>query len=63
MYLAIIVALFAWCVFLLNPVALLLVFSCMYYLNRYQILPEERALTQRFPERYPEYQARVRRWF
>lgn len=41
-------------------VALLALF--VWYINRFQILPEERALTGLFGEEYLDYCRRVRRW-
>jgi protein-S-isoprenylcysteine O-methyltransferase Ste14 len=32
------------------------------YMNRFQIRPEERALTERFGATFTGYTARVRRW-
>jgi protein-S-isoprenylcysteine O-methyltransferase Ste14 len=32
------------------------------YMNRFQIVPEERLLRQKFGREYEEYQACVRRW-
>jgi len=32
------------------------------YMNRFQIIPEEDALEGLFPEEYPEYTHKVRRW-
>ncbi|BDU37596.1 methyltransferase family protein [Vibrio nigripulchritudo] len=32
------------------------------YITKFQILPEERFLTELFPDSYPEYQTQVRRW-
>lgn len=34
----------------------------VWYLNRFQIEPEERMLAAQFPEEFARYQARVRRW-
>ncbi len=61
-YLADLLLLAACAVWLGNTfnVALLVLF--VGYINRYQIAPEERALTQLFGAAYEAYCARVRRW-
>lgn len=48
--------------YLQNPVALLAVPLFVLYITRLQILPEERALSACFPEAYPQFRQRVRRW-
>ncbi len=62
MYLSFLLALAAWAVYLsqLPPLALLPVF--VLYLNRFQIVPEERALSRKFGADYARYMASVRRW-
>lgn len=62
MYLALLCLLIAWAVYLpsLWTVAGPLVF--VVYIDRFQIVPEERALTALFGAQYSAYQARVRRW-
>lgn len=62
MYLGFAVVLVAWAVFLASPFALLGVAAFVLYINRFQILPEERALHRLFGEALNEYCARVRRW-
>jgi protein-S-isoprenylcysteine O-methyltransferase Ste14 len=47
----------------LNTLWILLILPAfMLYLSRFQIMPEERALTKIFGDSYLEYQTHVRRW-
>lgn len=62
MYLGLLLFLIAWAVYLLNGLALILVPVFVIYMNRFQIEPEERALSSLFGPEYTSYQARVRRW-
>ncbi|MDP9618021.1 MULTISPECIES: isoprenylcysteine carboxylmethyltransferase family protein [Stenotrophomonas] len=48
--------------YLQNLAALLAVPLFVLYINRWQIVPEERALSARFPEAYAAFRQRVRRW-
>ena len=64
MYVAMLIGLVAWGLYLDNGVALVVAPPCfVLYLNRRQIEPEERALAAAFGERYEQYRRRVRRWF
>ena len=62
MYLSFLLGLAAWAVYLsqLLPMTLLPLF--VLYLNRFQIVPEERALCRKFAADYVHYMASVRRW-
>ena len=62
MYLGLLLELTAWAIFLSNPLPFLLLPGYMLYINRFQIAPEERALTSLFGREYAAYQSRVRRW-
>lgn len=62
MYVGFALVLAGWAVHLANLLALALLPAFVLYLNRFQIVPEERALTARFGERYVDYTRRVRRW-
>lgn len=62
MYLSLLLVLAAWAIYLSNFAALALVPCFAAYLTRFQILPEERALTALFGSRFGEYRNRVRRW-
>ncbi|HDS1228579.1 MULTISPECIES: methyltransferase family protein [Stenotrophomonas] len=48
--------------YLQNAIALLAVPLFVLYITWLQIMPEERALLARFPEVYPLFRQRVRRW-
>ncbi|MDP3071386.1 MAG: isoprenylcysteine carboxylmethyltransferase family protein [Opitutaceae bacterium] len=62
MYLGALVVLIGWAVFLANALALVLAGTFVVYLNRFQIIPEEKALTTRFGPEFAAYCAKVRRW-
>jgi protein-S-isoprenylcysteine O-methyltransferase Ste14 len=62
MYLGLLLVLIAWGVFLSNWIALLFLPIFMAYINRFQIVPEEQALTSLFAREFVAYQSRVRRW-
>ena len=62
MYLGGLITLTGWAIFLSNALAFLFLPAYVLYINRFQIKPEERALTSLFGQEYVNYQARVRRW-
>lgn len=62
MYLGLSLVLLAWAVFLSAPAALLGPLIFVLYISRFQIVPEERALTKLFGRTFADYKARVRRW-
>ncbi len=62
MYLALLLSLTGWAIMLANPVNLLLLPVFVLYMNRFQILPEERMLLNLFGADYAAYQQSVRRW-
>lgn len=63
MYLALLFVLLAWGLYLENVFNTLLCALYVGYMNRYQILPEERALELKFGPAYRQYCLLVRRWF
>lgn len=62
MYLGALLVLVGWAVFLANAVAFLISPMFVFYLNRFQIAPEEKALASLFGPEFTAYCARVRRW-
>ena len=62
MYLGFVLVLLGWAAFLSNLAALALLPAFVLYINRFQIMPEEHVLASLFPNTYPAYRARVRRW-
>lgn len=62
MYLGGLVMLLGWALFLSNALTALFLPVYILYINRFQIAPEERALTGLFGATYAAYQGRARRW-
>jgi protein-S-isoprenylcysteine O-methyltransferase Ste14 len=61
-YVADVLLLAAWAVWLGSALNLTLIALFAWYIQRFQIMPEERALTKLFGENYTAYCSRVRRW-
>jgi protein-S-isoprenylcysteine O-methyltransferase Ste14 len=62
MYLGFLLVLAGWGAYLANLVALLLLPLFILYMNRFQIAPEERALSAKFGRPFDDYTRAVRRW-
>jgi len=62
MYLAMLLVLIAWACIVANVAALVILPLFVAYLNRFQIVPEERALQARFGGEFEQYKRTVRRW-
>ena len=62
MYLGLSLALLAWAIFLSSAWAFLGPIAFVLYIGRFQIAPEERALSKLFGPAFADYQSSVRRW-
>lgn len=62
MYLGFLFVLIGWAAFLSHMLAFALLPTFVAYMNRFQIVPEERALAAKFGGRFAEYARVVRRW-
>jgi protein-S-isoprenylcysteine O-methyltransferase Ste14 len=62
MYLGMLFVLIGWSLYLANALCFLFLPAFVLYMNRFQIQPEERALTALFGPEFLEYATRVRRW-
>lgn len=62
MYLGLSLVLVAWAVFLSSAWGLLGAAAFVLYISRFQIAPEERALSRLFDGEYESYKTSVRRW-
>jgi protein-S-isoprenylcysteine O-methyltransferase Ste14 len=62
MYVGLAALLTAWAIYLAVPSALLGPIVFALFTNRFQIIPEERAMSAKFGSAYDEYRSRVRRW-
>jgi len=62
MYVGLLLVLIALAIFLSSPWTLVGPAAYFLYIGRFQIAPEERALTALFGTEYTEYLSKVRRW-
>jgi protein-S-isoprenylcysteine O-methyltransferase Ste14 len=62
MYLGMLLVLLAWAAFLSSVAALLVAPLFVLYINRFQIIPEERILASKFGAEFAAYKKKVRRW-
>jgi len=62
MYLGLLLLIVAWAVHLSSPFALAGPVAFVSYIGRFQVVPEERALSALFGDEYAAYQSQVRRW-
>jgi protein-S-isoprenylcysteine O-methyltransferase Ste14 len=51
-----------WAVFISNALALVFLLAFIFYMNRFQIEPEEQALARKFGREFVAYKSRLRRW-
>jgi len=62
MYLGFALALLGWGIYRSNPAALAVLFASVAYMNRFQIIPEEKSLEALFGAEFAVYRAKVGRW-
>jgi protein-S-isoprenylcysteine O-methyltransferase Ste14 len=62
MYVGLLLALTGWAIFLSHTLPFLLLPVYVAYMNRFQISPEERALSAKFGDEYETYKQAARRW-
>lgn len=62
MYLGFLLVLIGWAIFLSHVLPFLFLPVFVAYMNRFQISPEERALSAKFGEGYDRYKQAARRW-
>ncbi len=62
MYVGMAAVLIGWSCFLASPLTLVFVIGFVFYLNQFQIKPEEKALVKIFNDEYLNYCQQVRRW-
>ncbi|MCK0147017.1 isoprenylcysteine carboxylmethyltransferase family protein [Arenibacter sp. F26102] len=63
MYLALLLLLLAWGLYLGNAFNTLLAAGFVFYMNTFQIIPEEEVLANKFGKEFHKYCVMVRRWF
>lgn len=62
MYFGMLLVLLAWALFLADGLAVFATLLFIPWMNRFQIMPEERVMRAKFGEAFDEWALRVRRW-
>lgn len=62
MYLGMVIILIAWLIFLGNVLNIVNIILFILYMNKYQIIPEEKALEKLFGDEFLSYKTKVKRW-
>ena len=62
MYLGLLLVLVAWALSLSNVLSVVILPAFILYMNKFQIAPEEAALTSAFGDEFKQYKSTVRRW-
>jgi protein-S-isoprenylcysteine O-methyltransferase Ste14 len=62
MYVGMLLYLLSWGLYLSNYFSILVDIVFIFYINVFQIIPEENILTLQFGQQYKKYQSQVRRW-
>lgn len=62
MYVALLLILISYGIYLGDILAILILPLFVLYMNYFQIIPEEKALQQKFGKEFEKYQSKVRRW-
>lgn len=62
MYLALFFLLIGYASILQNVLNILLLVLFIWYMNRFQIIPEEEVMEEKFGDEYQEYKSQVHRW-
>ena len=63
MYVGFALLLLAWCLYLGSLLSFIGVLSFVFFIDRFQVLPEERAMHSLFGTEFDDYAKKVRRWF
>lgn len=62
MYLGLLAGLIGISFYFANPINILPVVGFVFYMNRFQIIPEERVMFEKFGDEFSDYKKSVRRW-